>query len=252
ARAVVECAHELLSKTFFVNSGTEANESAIKIARLLTGRVKVISFEGSFHGRTPGSLAATGLEKYREGVSPMLPGHVHARFGDLDSVRQMIGDETAAVLLEPVQSMGGARMAQPEFYEGLRSLCDEAGAMLIYDEVQTGMGRTGEFFFAGRGGVVPDLVTLAKAIASGVPMGAVLMTDAVAGEIKTGELGTTFGGGPLACAALEATVEVIREERLLENVRANWEYLEAELGKIDSVEETRGLGYLIGIKFKGG
>src|SRR5262249_33985569 len=166
--------------------------------------------------------------------------------------RQMIDDQTAAVLLEPVQSMGGARMAHPEFYEGLRSLCDEAGAMLIYDEVQTGMRRTGEFFFAGRGGVVPDRVTLAKAIASGVPMGAVLMTDAVAGEIKPGELGTTFGGGPLACAALEATVEVIREERLLENVRDNSEYLQTELARLEFVEETRGLGYLIGIKFKGG
>lgn len=123
---------------------------------------------------------------------------------------------------------------------------------MIYDEVQTGMGRTGEFFFAGRFGVVPDMIALAKGIASGVPMGAVLMTDAIAGEIRTGDLGTTFGGGPLACAALEATVDVMRDEGLLENVRENSEYLFAELKKMLLVEEVRGLGYLVGIKFPGG
>jgi acetylornithine/N-succinyldiaminopimelate aminotransferase len=131
-------------------------------------------------------------------------------------------------------------------------MCDETNSMLIYDEVQTGMGRTGEFFFAGRQGVVPDMVTLAKGIASGIPMGAVLMTEAIAGEIRTGDLGTTFGGGPLACAALEATVDVIRDERLLENVRENSEYLIAALKKLLLVEEVRGLGYLIGIKFRSG
>ncbi|MFY9610357.1 MAG: aminotransferase class III-fold pyridoxal phosphate-dependent enzyme, partial [Blastocatellia bacterium] len=133
----------------------------------------------------------------------------------------------------------------------LRELCDRAGAMLIYDEVQTGMGRTGEFFFADRFGVTPDMVTLAKGIASGVPMSAVLMTEMIAGEIKTGDLGTTFGGGPLACAALCATVDVIRDEGLLENVRLNSEYLFGALGELETVEEVRGLGYLIGIKFKG-
>lgn len=251
AKKLVEIAPAILSKTFFVNSGTEANENAMKIARKLTGREKVVSFEGGFHGRTPGSLSATALPKYREGVAPALPGHVYAPFGDAESVGRLIDQETAAVILEPIQSMGGVRMGTPAFYEGLRRACDRAGAMLIYDEVQTGMGRTGEFFFAGRHGVVPDMVTLAKGIASGVPMGAVLMTEAIAGEIKTGDLGTTFGGGPLAAAALEATVDVIRDERLLENVRVNSDYLFAELSKLDTVEEVRGLGYLIGIKFKG-
>ncbi len=251
AKQLVEVAPPLLRKTFFCNSGTEANENAIKIARKLTAREKVISFEGSFHGRTPGSLAATGLAKYREGVAPMLAGHVHAPFGDIEAVKKVIDEETAAVLLEPIQSMGGVRMAEPSFYEALRELCDRAGAMLIYDEVQTGMGRTGEFFFAERFGVTPDMVTLAKGIASGVPMGAVLMTEMIAGEIKTGDLGTTFGGGPLACAALCATVDVIRDEGLLENVRLNSEYLFSALGELETVEEVRGLGYLIGIKFKG-
>jgi len=249
AKTLVETAPEPLGKAFFVNSGTEANENAMKIARMLTGREKIISFEGAFHGRTPGSVSATGIVKYRENVSPLLEGHVYAEFGSIDSVNGLLDDETAAVILEPIQSMGGVRMAGPEFYQALRARCDDVNAMLIYDEVQTGMGRTGEFFFAGRYDVVPDMIALAKGIASGVPMGAVLMTDAIAGEIKTGDLGTTFGGGPLACAALEATVDVIRDERLLENVRENSEYLLVELRKMLLVEEVRGLGYLIGIKF---
>ncbi len=252
ARKLVEIAPPDLSKAFFVNSGTEANENAMKIARMLTGRKKIISFEGGFHGRTPGSVSATGLAKYRENVSPLLEGHVFAEFGNIDSVNSLLDEETAAVILEPIQSMGGVRMAEPEFYQRLRERCDETNAMLIYDEVQTGMGRTGEFFFAGQFGVVPDMVALAKGIASGVPMGAVLMTGAIAGEIKTGDLGTTFGGGPLACAALEATVEVIRDEGLLENVRENSEYLFREMRKMLLVEGVRGLGYLVGIKFAGG
>ncbi|HVG20587.1 MAG TPA: aspartate aminotransferase family protein [Blastocatellia bacterium] len=251
AKKLVEIAPATLSKTFFVNSGTEANENAMKVARKLTGREKVVSFEGSFHGRTPGSLSATALPKYREGLSPSLPGHVYAPFGDIESVERLIDHQTAAVILEPIQSMGGVRMGAPDFYQGLRRACDRAGAMLIYDEVQTGMGRTGEFFFAGRHGVAPDMVTLAKGIASGVPMGAVLMTEAIAGEMKAGDLGTTFGGGPLAAAALEATVDVIRDERLLENVRKNSDHLFAGLRRLDAVEEVRGLGYLVGIKFKG-
>jgi acetylornithine aminotransferase/acetylornithine/N-succinyldiaminopimelate aminotransferase len=251
AKKLVEIAPSLLAKTFFVNSGTEANENAMKIARKLTGREKIISFEGGFHGRTPGSLAATGLAKYREGIAPQLPGHVYAPFGDIEGLERLVDEEVAAVILEPIQSMGGVRMGSPEFYQALRKLTDRANAMLIYDEVQTGMGRTGEFFFAGRFDVVPDMVTLAKGIASGVPMGAVLMTEEIASEIKAGDLGTTFGGGPIAAAALEATIDVIRDEGLLENVRANSEYLLDELKQIPAVEEVRGLGYLIGIKFKG-
>jgi len=251
ARTLVEIAPEPLSKVFFVNSGTEANENAMGIARRLTGRTRIISFEGGFHGRTPGSISACGLPKYRKDISPLLEGHDQAPFDDLETLTRMIGTDTAAVILEPIQSMGGVRMGGPEFYRGLRELCDEAGAMLIYDEIQTGMGRTGEFFFAGRYGVVPDLVSLAKGIASGVPMGAVLMTDDVAAEIKHGDLGTTFGGGMLAAAALEATVAVIREELLLENVRACFDYLKSELARIPIVSEVRGLGYLLGLKFKG-
>jgi acetylornithine aminotransferase/acetylornithine/N-succinyldiaminopimelate aminotransferase len=252
ARTLVDVAPDPLTKAFFVNSGTEANENAMKIARMLTGRPKIVSFEGGFHGRTPGSVSATGLAKYRENVSPLLQGHVYADFGSVASVERLLDEETAAVILEPIQSMGGVRFADPVFYQALREMCDQVNAMLIYDEVQTGMGRTGEYFFAGRFGVVPDMVTLAKGIASGVPMGAVLMTDAIAGEIKSGDLGTTFGGGPLACAALEATVDVISDEDLLGNVRKNSDYLFGELKKMPQVEEARGLGYLVGIKFEAG
>lgn len=251
AKRLVEIAPPELSKAFFVNSGTEANENAMKMARKHTRRAKIISFEGSFHGRTPGSLSATGLPKYRADVSPLLDGHVYARFGDLDAVAALVDTDTAGIILEPIQSMGGVRMGGQEFYRGLREICDRAGALLIYDEVQTGMGRTGDYFFAGRFGVVPDLVTLAKGIASGVPMGAVLMTEAIAGEIKTGDLGTTFGGGMLAAAALEATVDVIDTEELLENVRENSRYLFTRLMEHPAVEEVRGMGYLAGIKFKG-
>ena len=252
AKTLVETAPAELTKAFFVNSGTEANENAMKIARMLTGRLKIVSFEGGFHGRTPGSVSATGLPKYRENVSPLLEGHLFADFGNVASVESLLDEDTAAVLLEPIQSMGGVRMGEPEFYQALRQMCDQVGAMLIYDEVQTGMGRTGEFYFAGVHGVVPDMVALAKGIASGVPMGAVLMTDAIAGEIKSGDLGTTFGGGPLACAALEATVAVIRDEKLLENVRESSSYLFEELRTLPMVEEVRGLGYLTGIKFRSG
>jgi len=251
AKKLVEIAPQPLSKVFFVNSGTEANENAMSIARRLTGRTRIISFEGGFHGRTPGSISACGLPKYRKEISPLLEGHDQAPFDDLETITLMIGHDTAAVILEPIQSMGGVRMGDPEFYRGLRDLCDQKGAMLIYDEIQTGMGRTGEFFFAGRYGVVPDIVSLAKGIASGVPMGAVLMTGEVAGEIKNGDLGTTFGGGMLASAALEATVDVIRDEHLLDNVRDGFEYLKAELGRIPIVSEVRGLGYLLGLTFKG-
>ncbi|MGH9761439.1 MAG: aspartate aminotransferase family protein [Blastocatellia bacterium] len=255
ARAVeklVKAAPPLLSKAFFVNSGTEANEAAMSIARRLTGRTRVISFEGGFHGRTPGSVSACGLPKYQKGIAPLLDDHVLAPWDDIDVLTRMIGQDTAAVILEPIQSMAGVRMGSLNFYHGLRELCDKAGTMLIYDEVQTGMGRTGEFFFSGRNGITPDMATLAKGIASGVPMGAVLMTEEVSAEIKNGDLGSTFGGGMIAAAALEATVEAIVEDRLLERVRDNSDYMIRELGYNRSVQEVRGLGYLVGVKFKNG
>jgi acetylornithine/succinyldiaminopimelate/putrescine aminotransferase len=252
AKKLLEIAPEPLSKVFFVNSGTEANESAMFLARRATGRLKIISFEGGFHGRTPGSISATGLDKYRRLALTSLPGHTIVPFGDIAAVERAIDQDTAAVILEPIQSMSGVRMAAADFYRELGRLCDRAGSLLIYDEVQTGMGRTGEFFFAGRFGVVPDMVTLAKGMASGIPMGAVLMSDRVARSVEPGDLGSTFGGGPLASAALEATIDVMREEKLLDNVRQNSSYLFAQLSRIPTIEQVRGLGYLIGIRFRSG
>src|SRR6476659_3977874 len=212
AEKLVSVAPASLTKAFFCNSGTEANENAMRMARMATGREKIITFSGGFHGRTADSISATFLGKYRELGKPNVPGHLEAEFGNVESVRALADDTVAAIMLEPIQSMAGVRMAQPEFYRSLRTLCDERGIVLIYDEVQTGVGRTGQWFFSGSdagGGVVPDLVTLAKALGSGVPVGACLVTDSISSHIKENDLGTTFGGGMLAMAAVTATLEAI-------------------------------------------
>jgi acetylornithine/succinyldiaminopimelate/putrescine aminotransferase len=235
---------------FFVNSGGEANENAIKLARKVTGKPGFISFEGGFHGRTYGALSATGISKYRDYIEPRVPHHYFAPVGDLDTTAALMSNEIAGVLLEPIQSMAGVRLAPAEFYQGLRNLCDEYGALLIYDEVQTGFGRTGDFFFAPRYEVTPDIITLAKGIASGVPMGAMLVSEAVAERVSFEDLGSTFGGGPLACAALLATVQVIQEEKLLDNVRTQGRYFQQRCASVKGIDEVRGLGFLLGIKFK--
>src|SRR5215216_8094548 len=156
AEKLVSIAPAALTKTFFCNSGTEANENAMRMARMSTGREKIITFSGGFHGRTADAISATFLGKYREIGKPNVPGHLEVEFGNIDSVRELAGETVAAIMLEPIQSMAGVRMAQPDFYRALRALCDERGIVLIYDEVQTGVGRTGEWFFAGSDGVVPD------------------------------------------------------------------------------------------------
>ena len=247
ADAIARHAPSPLTQVFFVNSGTEANENAMRLARRATQRSDVLSFHGGFHGRTADAISAAGLEKYRALGEPNVPGHRLAPFGDLAAADALIDGRVAAVLLEPIQSLAGVIEAPAGYFQGLRRLCDERGVKLIYDEVQTGFGRTGTFFFAGRHGVVPDLVTLAKGIASGVPMGAVLVSEDIAAGVKPEEYGTTFGGGPLACAAAEATVRVIESEGLLENVRRGSERLRAGLGKISGVREVRGEGFLLGI-----
>lgn len=235
------------TKVFFVNSGTEANENAMRLARRATGRDDVLSFHGGFHGRTADAISAAGLAKYRDLARPNVPGHRFAPFGDLAAAEARVDDGVAAVLVEPIQSLAGVITAPAEYFQGLRRLCDARGAKLIYDEVQTGFGRTGTFFFAGRHGVVPDLVTLAKGIASGVPMGAVLVSEEIAAGVKPEDYGTTFGGGPLACAAAEATVRVIEEEDLLGNVRRGSQRLREGLAHLPGVEEVRGEGFLLGV-----
>src|SRR5215813_10528521 len=253
AKKLVSIAPESLTKAFFCNSGTEANENAMRMARMTTSRPNVITFSGGFHGRTADAISATFLGKYRELGKPNVPGHLEAEFGNIDSVRKLADDTVAAIMLEPIQSMAGVRMAQPDFYLSLRELCDERGIVLIYDEVQTGVGRTGEWFFAGSeagANVVPDIVTLAKALASGIPVGACLVTDAIAAHIRENDLGTTFGGGMLAMAAVTATIEAIENDRMLENVRRVEAYLRARLREVEQVVAVHGLGFLLGIEFR--
>src|SRR5215203_6204447 len=235
AEKLASVAPESLSKVFFCNSGTEANENAMRAARMVTGREKIISFSGGFHGRTADSISATFLGTYREIGKPNVPLHVEAEFGSIESVRSLADDQTAAIILEPIQSMAGVREAEPGFFRQLRELCNERGIVLIFDEVQTGIGRTGNWFFAGSelaDGIEPDVITLAKSLGSGVPVGACLVNDSVASNIKENDLGTTFGGGMLAMAAVLATLEAIEQDRMIENARAVENQLRTALSKI--------------------
>ncbi|HEV8589946.1 MAG TPA: aspartate aminotransferase family protein [Pyrinomonadaceae bacterium] len=252
AEKLISIAPESLAKTFFCNSGTEANENAMRMARMATGRENIITFSGGFHGRTADAISATFLGKYREIGKPNVPGHLKAEFGDIDSVSAIADDSVAAIMLEPIQSMAGVNMAEPSFYRALREVCDQRGIVLIYDEVQTGIGRTVDWFFAGGSagdGVVPDVITLAKSLGSGVPVGACLVTEAIASHIKENDLGTTFGGGMIAMAAVTATLEAIENDRMLENVREVERYLHERLREIEQVVNVRGRGFLLGLEF---
>ena len=253
AQRLVSIAPAPITKAFFCNSGTEANENAMRMARMATGREEIITFSGGFHGRTADAISATFLGKYREIGKPNVPGHLKAEFGDIDSVKALATESVAAIMLEPIQSMAGVTTADPEFFLQLRNLCDERGIFLIFDEVQTGIGRTGNWFFAGSeasGGIVPDVITLAKALGSGVPVGACLVNERVSASIKENDLGTTFGGGMLAMAAVNATLEAIEADQMLANVREIESYLRSQLEGIDSVVGIRGHGFLLGIEFK--
>lgn len=253
AEKIASVAPESLRKVFFCNSGTEANENAMRLARMKTGREKIITFAGGFHGRTADAISATFLGKYRELGKPNVPGHLCAEFGSIESVEALIDETVAAVMLEPIQSMAGVREAAPEFFSALRRLCDERGALLIFDEVQTGVGRTGDWFFAGSeaaSGVAPDVVSLAKSLGSGAPVGACLVTEEIASSIVENDLGTTFGGGMIAMAAVIATLEAIEEDGMLANARAAEKHLRERLKELPEVEALRGRGLLLGIEFK--
>jgi acetylornithine/succinyldiaminopimelate/putrescine aminotransferase len=252
AEKLVSIAPDSITKAFFCNSGTEANENAMRMARFATKREKVITFSGGFHGRTADAISATFLGKYREIGKPNVPGHVCAEFGNLESVRTLAGKETAAIMLEPIQSMAGVTEAAPEFFQGLREICDEHGIILIFDEVQTGIGRTGNWFFSGSdlaGHVEADIITLAKSLGSGVPVGACLVNERISSSIKTNDLGTTFGGGMLAMAAVSATLEAIETDKMRENISGIENYLRDKLKEIEEVKTLRGKGGLLGIEF---
>jgi len=252
AEKIIAIAPESLTKVFFCNSGTEANENAMRMARLASGREKVITFSGGFHGRTADAISATFLGKYRELGKPNVPGHLQAEFGDIESVRKLADETVAAIMLEPIQSMAGVRTAAPQFFRELRKLCDAQGIVLIYDEVQTGVGRTGEWFFAGSEagvGIVPDVITLAKALGSGIPVGACLVSESIASHIKENDLGTTFGGGMIAMAAVTATLEAIEKDLMLDNVKEVEAHLRNRITEIPQVIQVRGVGFLLGLEF---
>jgi acetylornithine/N-succinyldiaminopimelate aminotransferase len=234
------------SSVLFANSGAEANENALKMARRHTGREHIVAMDGGFHGRTAGAMSVTGVAKYRATSQPLLPGVTFVPFGEAPRV----GTDVAAVIVEPVQSMAGMKTAPPSWFHELRAACDAAGALLIFDEVQTGIGRTGSMFFSGRDGVDADLVTLAKGIGSGFPLSAVLATAPVAASVQYGEYGATYGAGPLAMAAMQATLEVV--DGLLPSVREVGGYLAGRCAAVAGVAEVRGLGLLLGLKLQGG
>ena len=247
-----------MDRVFFTNSGTEANEGMLKAARKYawkrgTGRYEFIAMEGSFHGRSMGALSVTEHEAYRTPFEPLIPGVKFAKWNDLESVRALVTEKTCGILLEPIQGEGGINMASPEFLEGVRRICDEEGILLLFDEIQCGMGRTGEMFAWQYYGVKPDIMSMAKAIGSGVPVGAFAMTEAVASDsLEPGDHGTTYGGNPFACTAVAKTLEIFEKEHVTEHVRDIGEYLAEQLDRLvqeeESVLERKGTGLIQGIR----
>lgn len=245
-------------RSFFVNSGAEANENMVKLARLWgseKGRYEVITFNKGFHGRTLAMCAATAQEKIQKGFDPLPAGFAYADYNDLDSVKAAITDKTVGIMLEPLQAEGGVIPAEADFIKGVAELCKEHGLLLMLDEIQTGMGRTGTFFMWEQLGVKPDLFTLAKALGGGLPLGAVLARPEIAEKVHPGMLGSTFGGNPCACAAALAVLDVIEKEKLLENARKVGaqlrEGLEAFMESYPQILEVRGQGLLLGMVVEG-
>jgi predicted acetylornithine/succinylornithine family transaminase len=239
-------------KAFFCNSGAEANEAAIKLVRLHSKRkqYKIITFQGSFHGRTMGAISATAQPKYHQGLQPMLAGFIYAPYGDLAAVEQAVDDETAAIMIEPIQGEGGVRMPPEGFLQGLRKICDERNLLLVFDEVQTGCGRTGEWFAYQYFGVEPDIMTLAKAVSGSLPGAAMLAKPDVAASLVPGMHAATYGGNPIAAAAGIATVEMIEREGLLAKAKYIGELFRSRLNGIakttDIIQEVRGAGVMVG------
>ncbi len=255
------CENSFGEKVFFCNSGAEANEAAIKLARkyaklhLGPERYEIITMENSFHGRTLATLTATAQEKFHKGFEPLVHGFRYCPFNDLEAVARAIGPRTCAVMVEPIQGEGGVNVPSEDYLRGLRELCDEKGVLLIYDEVQTGMGRTGRLFAYEHYGAPPDIMTLAKALGGGIPIGAMVTTDKVAQGFSAGDHASTFGGNPLAARAACAVFDVLLGEGVLENCQRMGEYLmeglEALKDKYPSVVDVRGKGLLVGMELRG-
>jgi len=241
-----------MDKFFFCNSGTEAVEAALKLARKKSGKRNIIAARGSFHGRTMGALSVTSNEKYRKPFEPLIPGVKWVDYNDADAIRRSIDENTAAVILEPVQGEGGVNVPSKDYLREVREICDEKGVLLIFDEVQTGFGRTGEWFAFQLFNVRPDIITMAKGMAGGFPMGAIGAIEEVASAFEPGNHASTFGGNPLACAASLATIKAIEEGDLLRKCREDGAYFLRRLREIKSerIEEVRGLGMLIGVEMR--
>ena len=247
ARRLADLAPDGLGNVFFANSGSEANETALKLARTYTGRSGVVAMEQGWHGRTLGSLATTHDETYRAPYTDVLPETTWVPVGDLDAAEAVLSsEEIAAVLLEPIQSIAGMRAMPADYVQGLRALCDATGTLLIFDEVQTGVGRTGTFSMSDPLGATPDLIALAKSLGAGVPVSAVLVDDAVAATVEPGDQGSTFGGGMLAMAAVEATLRTLVEDDLMARATDIHTQVAEAVGPV--VEAVRGRGCLMGLK----
>ncbi|MDR3592161.1 MAG: acetylornithine transaminase [Negativicutes bacterium] len=247
-----------LDKVFLANSGAEANEGAIKLARkygktLNPDRVEILTAEHCFHGRTLATLTATAQPKYKEGLDPLPQGFGHVPYNDLPALKRAVSAKTCAVIIEPIQGEGGINIPDPGYLEGAREICDASGALLVYDEIQSGMARTGKMFAFQHCGVKPDIMTLAKGLGGGVPIGAFLASDKVAAAFHPGDHGSTFGGNPLACAAANAVLAAIASEGLEANAKAMGEYMLKGLSGLKAkypalISEVRGLGLMVGVK----
>jgi predicted acetylornithine/succinylornithine family transaminase len=252
------CEHSFADRVFFANSGAEANEAAIKLARkyakerFASDRFEIIATRNSFHGRTLATVSATGQEKYQHGFEPLVPGFKHVAYNDLRAVERAMDSHTAAVLVEPLQGEGGVHVPDDDYLPGLRKLCDASGALLILDEIQTGMGRTGRLWAYEHSGVAPDIMTLAKALANGVPIGAMLAREDVAGVLTPGTHGSTFGGTPFVASVALATLTTVIEERIPERAAKTGRRVMQSLGSLrqrqPAIRDVRGRGLLVGIE----
>ena len=246
-----------MEKVFFTNSGTEAIEGAVKIAKKYGtktgGRYEIIAMEGSFHGRSLGALSVTGNEHYREDFYPLIPGIKFAKYNDLEYVKNLVTDKTCAIILETIQGEGGIHPATKEFLEGIKKLTDEKDLILILDEIQCGMGRSGNFFAWQEYGIKPDVMTVAKALGNGVPIGAFLTAGKASDVLKPGDHGSTYGGNPLVCAVASKVLDIFKEDSIIENVRVVGKYLREKLDELarsyPSINEVRGKGLLLGVEF---
>lgn len=254
AQKLAKLAPKGLTRTFFSNSGAEAVEAALKIARKHTGRSQIVAMSGAYHGKTLGALSATWNPKYRDPFQPLVPGFTFSQFGNTEKLRETVSKNTAAVIVEPIQGEGGIHMAREGFFPEMQKICQENGALLIFDEIQTGLGRTGRMWASEHYGVLPDIMCIAKGLGGGVPIAATIAREEVMASLKVGDHSTTFGGNPLACAAANATLDYIVEEKLPDRAAETGFFFKQKLGQIMGrraiIREIRGLGLMIGVEMK--